>query len=108
VATASSHDGDPERALVAVAQKAHVFGVSTRRVEDLVQALDRSLSRSEVRPDLGAAVDAEVGTFRNRSLQGEKYPYLWLGATDVNVLEAGRVVSVRRSSRPAWRGRVSG
>ena len=28
-----------------------------------------------------AALDAEVETFRSRSLAGELYPYLWLDAT---------------------------
>ena len=83
-----------ERALLAVVQEAYVLGVSTRRVEDLVDALGiASLSRSEV-SRICAALDAEVETFRNRSLADERYPYLWLDATYVKVRDAGRVVSM--------------
>ena len=83
-----------ERALLAVVQEAYVLGVSTRRVEDLVEALGiASLSRSEV-SRVCAALDAEVETFRNRSLADERYPYLWLDATYVKVREGGRVVSM--------------
>jgi transposase-like protein len=83
-----------ERALLAVVQEAYVSGVSTRRVDDLVQALGiEGISRSEV-SRICAALDAEVEAFRSRSLAGEAYPYLWLDATYVKVREAGRVVSM--------------
>jgi putative transposase len=83
-----------ERALLSVVQEAYVAGVSTRRVEDLVEALGIvSLSKSEV-SRICAALDAEVVAFRSRSLVGECYPYLWLDATYVKVREAGRVVSM--------------
>src|ERR687896_522728 len=83
-----------ERALLAVVQEAYVLGVSTRRVEDLVEALGiASLSRTEV-SRICAPLDAQVEAFRNRSLAGEQYPYLWLDATYVKVREDGRVVSM--------------
>jgi hypothetical protein len=83
-----------ERALLAVVQEAYVLGVSTRRVEDLVEALGiSSLSRSQV-SRICAALDAEVEAFRSRSLAGEAYPYLWLDATYVKVRESGRVVNM--------------
>lgn len=83
-----------ERALLAVVQEAYVLGVSTRRVEDLVEALGiASLSKSEV-SRMCAALDSEVEAFRCRSLVGETYPYLWLDATYLKVREAGRVVSM--------------
>ena len=41
-----------------------------------------------------AALDAEVAAFRDRSLAGERYPYVWLDATYLKVREAGRVVSM--------------
>jgi putative transposase len=83
-----------ERALLAVVQEAYVAGVSTRRVEDLVETLGiTSLSKSQV-SRMCAALDAEVEAFRNRSLADETYPYLWLDATYVKVREAGRVVSM--------------
>ncbi len=81
-----------ERALVAVVQEAYVHGVSTRRVDDLVQALGMTgISKSQV-SRLCAELDAEVERFRTRRLTGP-YPYIWLDATFVKVREQGRVVS---------------
>jgi transposase-like protein len=83
-----------ERALLAVVSEAYVLGVSTRRVEDLVDALGiASMSKSEV-SRICAALDTEVEAFRSRSLANEPYPYLWLDATYVKVREAGRVTSM--------------
>jgi putative transposase len=82
-----------ERALVAVVQEAYVQGVSTRRVDDLVQALGMTgISKSQV-SRLCQALDEEVERFRTRRLEGP-YPYVWLDATFVKVREAGRVVSM--------------
>ena len=70
-----------ERALVAVVQEAYVQGVSTRRVDDLVQALGlHGISKSQVSL-LCAELDAEVERFRTRPLGGGDYPYVWLDAT---------------------------
>lgn len=81
-----------ERALVAVVQEAYVQGVSTRRVDALVQALGMSgISKSQV-SRLCAELDSEVERFRTRRLDGP-YPYVWLDATFVKVREGGRVVS---------------
>jgi putative transposase len=81
-----------EQALVAVVQEAYVQGVSTRRVDDLVQALGvGGMSKSQV-SRLCAELDQEVQLFRTRRLTGG-YPYVWLDATFVKVREAGRVVS---------------
>ena len=83
-----------ERALLAVVSEAYVAGVSTRRVENLVEALGiSSMSRSEV-SRICAALDEEVAAFRGRPLAGEAYPYLWLDATYVKVRDGGRVVSM--------------
>jgi putative transposase len=82
-----------ERALVAVVQEAYVQGVSTRRVDDLVQALGMAgISKSQV-SRLCQTLDGEVERFRTRRLEGP-YPYVWLDATYVKVREAGRVVSM--------------
>ena len=82
-----------ERALSAVVQEAYVQGVSTRRVEDLVQALGLTgISKSQV-SRLCQELDAEVERFRTRPLSGS-YPYVWLDATFVKVRQNGRVVSM--------------
>src|ERR687884_428202 len=81
-----------ERTLVAVVQEAYVQGISTRRVDDLVQALGmQGISKSQV-SRLCAELDKEVERFRRRKLEGP-YPYVWLDGTFVKVRENGRVVS---------------
>jgi transposase-like protein len=82
-----------ERALVGVVQEAYVQGVSTRRVDDLVQALGMTgISKSQV-SRLCQALDAEVERFRSRPLAGP-YPYVWLDATYLKVRQDGRVGSM--------------
>ena len=82
-----------ERALVAVIQEAYVQGVSTRRVDTLVQALGMTgISKSQV-SRLCTELDGVVERFRTRRLDGP-YPYLWLDATFVKARQNGRVVSV--------------
>ena len=81
-----------ERALVAVVQEAYVQGVSTRRVDQVVQALGlEGISASQV-SRLCKVLDDEVERFRTRPL-ATTYPYVWLDATFVKVRENGRVVS---------------
>ena len=82
-----------EKALTAVIQEAYIHGVSTRAVDDLVQAMGASgVSKSQV-SRLCAELDERVGAFLNRPIEGE-WPYLWLDATYVKARQAGRVVSV--------------
>src|SRR5918994_588610 len=82
-----------ERALVAVIQEAWVAGVSTRRVDDLVQAMGLTgISKSQV-SKLCKEIDERVLAFLKRPLAGE-WPYLWLDATYLKVREGGRIVSV--------------
>ena len=81
-----------ERALVSVVQEAYVQGISTRRVDDLVQALGmQGISKSQV-SRMCAELDKEVESFRTRKLVGP-YPYVWLDATYVKVRDNGRVIS---------------
>src|SRR6476469_6326450 len=58
-----------DQALHAMVMEAYVHGVSTRSVDDLVQALgiDTGISKSEV-SRICARLDVEVDAFRNRSL----------------------------------------
>jgi transposase-like protein len=79
-----------EQALVAVVAEAYVQGVSTRKVEALVQTLGISgISKSEV-SRMAASLDAQVEPFRTRPLAAE-YPYVWLDARYEKVREDGRV-----------------
>src|SRR6201996_4265154 len=82
-----------EKALTAVIQEAWIGGVSTRRVDDLVQAMGLSgVSKSQGSP-LCKDIDERVHAFLNRPLTGE-WPYLWLDATYLKQREGGRIVSV--------------
>ena len=82
-----------EKALVAVIQEAWIGGVSTRRVDDLVQAMGLSgISKSQV-SKLCKDIDERVMAFLERPLDGE-WPYLWLDATYLKQREGGRIVSV--------------
>ena len=73
-----------DQALHAVIMQAYVEGVSTRCVDDLVQALgiDSGISKSEV-SRICARLDVEVDAFRNRSLAHVEFPYVYLDATYV-------------------------
>src|SRR4051812_32313366 len=82
-----------EKALVAVIQEAWIGGVSTRRVDDLVQAMGLAgISKSQV-SKLCKEIDERVQAFLERPLEGE-WPYLWLDATYLKVREGGRIVPV--------------
>ncbi len=66
-----------EKALTAVVAEAYLQGVSTRRVEDLVQSLGiEKLSKSQVSV-LSKELDGVVKSFRERPLTGT-FKYLWL------------------------------
>ena len=82
-----------EKALAAVIQEAYIQGVSTRSVDDLVQAMGMSgASKSQV-SRLCGEIDDKVNGFLDRPLEGD-WPYLWLDATYVKVRQTGRIVSV--------------
>ena len=82
-----------EKALSAVIQEAYVQGVSTRSVDDLVQAMGMAgISKSQV-SRLVTEIDEKVQAFLNRPIEGD-WPYVWLDATYVKVRQAGRIVSV--------------
>jgi len=82
-----------EKALTAVVAEAYALGVSTRKVEDLVQALGiEKLSKSQV-SQLAKELDAGVKSFRERPLTGA-FKYLWLDALVMKCREGGRIANV--------------
>src|SRR5947208_13180182 len=82
-----------EKALTAVIQEAYVQGVSTRSVDDLVQAMGMTgISKSQV-SRLCAEIDDKVKAFLARPIEGD-WPYLWIDATYLKVRQNGRIVSV--------------
>ena len=82
-----------EKALVAVIQEAWIGGVSTRRVDELVQAMGMAGIGKSTVSKLCKDIDERVSAFLERPLEGE-WPYLWLDATYLKVREGGRIVSV--------------
>jgi transposase-like protein len=78
-----------EQALVAVVQQAYVCGVSTRRVDQLVESLGLRISKSEV-SRIAGLLDEQVEAFRQRPLEG-RYPYLFVDAKVEKVRAGGRV-----------------
>ena len=73
-----------EKALVAVIQEAWIGGVSTRRVDEIAQAMGLSgISKSQV-SKLCKEIDERVKAFLERPLEGD-WPYLWLDATYLKV-----------------------
>jgi putative transposase len=80
-----------EQALLAVVQQAYVCGVSTRRVDQLVESLGLRISKSEVSRVCGA-LDEHVEAFRTRPLEG-RYPYVFFDAKVEKVRDGGRVVN---------------
>ena len=82
-----------EKALVAVIQEAWIGGVSTRRVDELVQAMGLGGIGKSTVSKLCKDIDERVNAFLDRPLEGE-WPYLWLDATYLKVREGGRIVSV--------------
>jgi putative transposase len=83
-----------DQALFAVVMEAYLHGVSTRKVDDLVKALgvDSGISKSEV-SRICADLDEEVHAFRDRSLAGIAYPYVYLDATYCKARVNRRVVA---------------
>jgi len=83
-----------EKALVSVIQEAWIAGVSTRKVDDLVQALgiEAGISKSEVSRICGE-LDSVVAEFRDRPLGHVEFPYVFLDATYVKAHEGAKVVS---------------
>jgi transposase-like protein len=81
-----------EKALLAVVQAAYVQRVSTRKVDELLQALGLTgIDKSKV-CRICRVLDELVEGFRNRPLEGS-YPYLWLDALYVKVRHDHRIVS---------------
>jgi transposase-like protein len=74
---------------VSVVQQAYVCGVSTRRVDQLVESLGLRISRSEV-SRIASLLDEQVQAFRQRPLEG-RYPYVFVDAKIEKVRDGGRV-----------------
>ena len=80
-----------EKALLAAVAEAYVLGVSTRRVERLLETLGLTgISKSRV-SEIVQELDPAVEAFRHRPLT-LAYPYLWLDALEIKCREEGHSV----------------
>jgi putative transposase len=69
-----------EKALVLALMEMYVEGVSTRKVKDITEELcGTSFSRSLV-SSLASHLDSELEAWRNRRLDAEAYPYVFVDA----------------------------
>jgi putative transposase len=81
-----------EQAIVAVVLEAYVNGVSTRKVDRLVEQLGIAGMTKDRVSALCRALDDQVAVFRGRPLEGS-YPYLWLDAKHLKVRSGAHVRS---------------
>jgi putative transposase len=83
-----------ERALTTVVATCYLLGVSTRRMEKLVETLGITrLSKSQVSV-MAKELDEHVESFRNRPLDAGPYTFVAADALVLKVREGGRVVGV--------------
>lgn len=82
-----------DKALVAIIQDAYINGVSTRKVDNLVESLGLNIDKSKV-SRFSKEIDGIVQEFRNRDLSHKEYPYLYLDATFPKVRENGHIRSM--------------
>ena len=83
-----------ERALVSVVATCYLLGVSTRRMEKLVETLGITrLSKSQVSV-MAAELDEQVADFRSRPMDAGPYTFVAADALTMKVREGGRVVLV--------------
>jgi putative transposase len=83
-----------ERALTTVVATSYLLGVSTRRVERLVEQLGVSrLSKSQV-SEMAHSLDEQVAAFRSRPLDAGPYTFVWVDALTQKSREGGRTVTV--------------
>jgi transposase-like protein len=83
-----------EAALISVVATSYLLGVSTRRMEKLVETLGITrLSKSQV-SIMAKDLDAQVEAFRTRPLDAGPYTFLAADALVLKVREGGRIVNV--------------
>jgi hypothetical protein len=89
-----------ERALTTVVATCYLLGVSTRRMEKLVETLGITrLSKSQV-SNMAKELDEHVADFRSRPLDAGTYTFVAADALVLKVREGGRVSWPWRSWSP--------
>ena len=84
----------PVAALTTVVASCYLLGVSTRRMDKLVQTLGiTGLSKSQV-SEMAKDLDEHVADFRTRPLDAGPYTFVAADALTMKVREGGRVINV--------------
>jgi putative transposase len=82
-----------EKALVLALMEMYVEGVSTRKVKEVTEELCGTTFSKSLISSLAGSLDAELQAWRNRRLEANSYPYLFVDARYEKVRVDGRVVS---------------
>jgi putative transposase len=82
-----------EKALVLALMEMYVKGVSTRKVKEVTEELCGTTFSKSLISSLAGSLDAELQAWRNRRLEANSYPYLFVDARYEKVRVDGRVVS---------------
>jgi putative transposase len=82
-----------EKAFVLALVEMYIQGVSTRKVQKVVEQLCGVLVSASQVSALVKGLDSQLETWRRRSLGGQKYPYLVVDAHYEKVRREGRVLS---------------
>ena len=91
------------QAIVSVVMEAYVNGVSTRKVDRIVEQLGISGMTKDRVSAICKALDERVEAFRNSPLEGD-YPYLWLDAKHLKVRDTERGQRALQGPRRRLRG----
>jgi putative transposase len=82
-----------EKALVLALMEMYVEGVSTRKVKDVTEELCGSSFSQSLVSQLAGSLDSELSAWRDRRVEAEAYPYVFVDARYEKVRVDGRVVS---------------
>jgi len=82
-----------EKALVVALMEMYLEGVSTRKVQDITEALCGTTFSKSLVSSLVGTLDAELTAWRTRRLDDVLYPYLTVDARYEDVRQDGRIVS---------------
>jgi transposase-like protein len=82
-----------EKALCLALMEMYVEGVSTRKVKEVTEELCGTTFSKSLVSSLAGSLDAELEAWRDRRLEAEAYPYVFVDARYEKVRADGRVVS---------------
>lgn len=88
-----THYQRTERALLSVVQESYIQGVSTRKMEKIIEQMGvDGISKSQV-SEICSTIKEEVDSYFNAPLTETSWPYVYLDACYIKVRQQKRVVS---------------